>query len=160
LNPDAMPELLKLMGDADPAVRFWGALGLHIRGEAAVKSNQAFLIKSLTDDSASVRIAAVQALGTYGDGDALASSLETLGKLASPEANGVLTSMAALAAIEALGTNAKPLHSILATMNPSGASPDQRYGSYVPRLIQNIVPEATPTKGKGKKAKKNPNAAQ
>lgn len=160
LNPDATPELSKLMGDADPAVRFWGALGLHIRGEAAVKSNQAFLIKSLTDDSASVRIAAAQALGAYGHGDALASSLETLGKLAPPETHGVLTSMAALAAIEALGSKAKPLHSILASMNPSGASPDQRYGSYVPRLIQNIVPNATPPKGKGKKATKDPTASQ
>jgi hypothetical protein len=49
--------------------------------------------------------------------------------------------MSALAAIEALGEKAASIHQAIAAMKPSGPSPDGRYNSYVPRLIQNIVPE-------------------
>jgi arylsulfatase A-like enzyme len=160
LDPAATPALFKLTSDPDSAVRFWGTLGLHMRGEVAVKSNKAALEERLSDDSANVSIAAAQALATYGDEATLDKALETLGKLASPEANGVLTSMAALAAIEALGTKATPLHAAIRTMNPKGATPDARFDSYVPRLIQNITPDAKPANGKGKKAKKNKQTAQ
>jgi hypothetical protein len=50
--------------------------------------------------------------------------------------------MPALAAIEALGEKAAPLHALVREMKPTGPSPDGRYGSYVPRLIENIVPPA------------------
>jgi len=68
----------------------------------------------------------------------------------------VLTAMSALAAIEALGEKARPLHDEIAQMSPDGPSPDGRYNSYVPRLIANIVPDAVakaPKGGKGKKKK-------
>jgi uncharacterized sulfatase len=145
---------VKLTGDDDSAVRFWGILGLHMRGAEVVKQNIDVLKKGLSDDSANVRIASAQALGTYGDAAALAQALETLGKLASPESNGVLTSMAALAAIEALGSKSQPLQATLRAMNTNGAAPDERYESYVPRLIENIIPNAKPSGGKGKKQKK------
>lgn len=48
--------------------------------------------------------------------------------------------MSALAAIEALGDKAATLHDMIAAMQPNGPSPDGRYNSYVPRLIDNIVP--------------------
>jgi hypothetical protein len=112
------------------------------------------LKKGLSDDSANVRIASAQALGTYGDAAALAQALETLGKLAPPETNGVLTSMAALAAIEALGAKAQPLHASIRAMNANGAAPDERYESYVPRLIENIIPNAKPSGAKARKQKK------
>lgn len=154
LDPAAAPALVKLTGDDDSAVRFWGILGLHMRGAEVVKKHVDVLKKGLSDDSANVRIASAQALGTYGDAAALAQALETLGKLASPESNGVLTSMAALAAIEALGSKSQPLQATLRAMNTNGAAPDERYESYVPRLIENIIPNAKPSGGKGKKQKK------
>ena len=61
-----------------------------------------------------------------------------------------MIAMPALAAIEALGDVAKPLHDRIATLNPNGPSPDQRYDTYVPRLIANIVPDAKPSVGKTK----------
>ena len=82
----------------------------------------------------------------YCEGEQRAISLKTLADLASPEANGVMTAMPALAAIEALGDLAEPLHEGISKLNPNGPSPDARYDSYVPRLIANIVPEAKPTK--------------
>jgi uncharacterized sulfatase len=63
-----------------------------------------------------------------------------LRELAPPEKNGVLVSMAALGAIEALGEKAASLRDFVRGLNPNGPSPDARYNSYVPRLIQNIAP--------------------
>lgn len=155
LDPSVTPALLKLMNDTDSAVRFWAAQGLLMRGEDAVKQNVSALEKALMDDSTNVSIAAAQALGMYGDADALGKALETLEKLATPEVNGVLTSMAALAAIEALGVKAKPLHASIAKMKSNGVAPDERYESYVPRLIENISPGTKAAGGKAKKPKKN-----
>jgi len=155
LDSTAVPALTTLMSDNDSAVRFWGTLGLLMRGEDAAKQSATALDKALSDDSANVRIAAAQLLGTHGDPGALSKALDTLGKLAAPETNGVLTSMSALAAIEALGPKAAPLHEAIAAMKPDGATPDGRYNSYVPRLIQNIIPNAKPkpSAAKGKKGK-------
>jgi arylsulfatase A-like enzyme len=152
LDPAAVPTLVKLMADPDSAVRFWAALGLHMRGEAVVKANSSALKKALADESSDVRIVAAQALGTYGDSADLALALEALGKLATPADNGVLTAMAALPAIEALGPKAAPLHAAIATMKASGASPDPRFDSYVPRLIENLSGNSKPKAKKAQRA--------
>jgi hypothetical protein len=127
-----------------------------MRGDDAARQSAAALDKALSDDSADVRISAAQLLAGYGDANAVSKSLDTLGKLAVPQTNGVLTSMSALAAIEALGVKAAPLHANIAAMQTNGTSPDARYNSYVPRLVQNIVPESKTENNKpaGKKRKK------
>lgn len=152
LDPAAAPELARLLReDADSAVRFWGALGLLMRGESAAKEHAPALEAALADSSPDVRIVAAQSLGLYGSPVALSKALDTLGALAAPQDNGALTAMSALAAIEALGPKAATLHERIAKLDPSGPSPDARYDSYVPRLIANIVPGAPPAlKAKGK----------
>ncbi|HUG70370.1 MAG TPA: sulfatase-like hydrolase/transferase [Pirellulaceae bacterium] len=152
LEPADVPELLAQLKDTDSAVRYWGALGLLMRGADGVSANQAALQAALADQSPDVRIVAAQALGLHGDQASQELALETLAGLAGPESNGVLTSMSALAAIEALGKVAEPLHDRVSQLDPNGPSPDGRYNSYVPRLIANIVPgakTATPSTSKG-----------
>jgi uncharacterized sulfatase len=58
--------LSELCADADPAIRYWGVVGL---GQAASRSSSALdgLTEALTDDSPTVRIAAAQALCLAGD---------------------------------------------------------------------------------------------
>ena len=151
LNSTDAPELLTLMKDKDSAVRYWGTLGLLMRGADFVTSNKAALQSALSDVAPNVRIVAAQSLALYCDGELRATALKTLADVASPEINGVMTAMPALAAIEALGDLAKPLHDDISKLNPNGPSPDARYDSYVPRLIANIVPENKPAKNaKGK----------
>lgn len=150
LDPAAVPELARLMTDSDSIVRWWATLGLHMRGGDAVTKHVAALEKALGDESPAVRIAAAQTLGTYGAAASLEKALRTLGELAPPEKNGVLVSMSALAAIEALGAKAAPLHASIAAMKNAGPSPDDRYNSYVGRLIENIAPGAQPEDGKRK----------
>lgn len=143
---DAVPRLVELLNDADSAVRYWAALGLLIRGEPAVTANLAALQSALQDESPAVRIVAAQALAEYGPSTVGQAAIETLAALAAPEQNGVLVSMSALAAIEALGEKAAGLHQAIAAMKPTGPSPDGRYNSYVPRLIQNIAAGSTEVK--------------
>jgi len=136
---DAVPQLLQLLKDSDSAVRYWAALGLLIRGENAVAGNLAALQPALQDESSAVRIVAAQALAEHGGSSIRERAVERLGSLAPPQENGVLVAMSALAAIEALGAKAATLHDMIGEMKPNGPSPDGRYNSYVPRLIQNMA---------------------
>ena len=157
LEPGALPELNRLLADSDSAVRYWAALGFLMRGQAAVASTEDALSSALNDASPYVRIVAAEALGRHGRESARASALTVLRELAPPEKNGVFVSMSALAAIEALGERAASLHDFVRNLNPNGPSPDARFNSYVPQLIQEIAREETkppPTpKAKGKAAK-------
>jgi arylsulfatase A-like enzyme len=156
LSPAALPELKKLLTDTDSAVRWWAALGHLMRGQDAVAANEGALREALRDDSPHVRIVAAQALVRFGKEDSSAVALKVLGAAASPQTNGVLVSMSALAAIEALDDRASSLHALVRELDPTGPAPDARYSSYVPRLIQNITPDAKPAanppnnKGKAK----------
>lgn len=159
LDPAALPELRKLLSDSDSAVRWWASLGHLMRGQAAVAANQEALQNALQDEASPVRIVVAQALGMFGDDAATAKALNVLRDLSSPQKNGVLVSMSALAAIEALGDRANSLHPFVLKLDPNGDSPDERYNSYVPRLIQNITAGSefkylVPVQGKagGKKA--------
>ena len=153
LEPAALPELATLLGDPDSAVRYWAALGHLMRWQAAVSAHEEARKKALGDSSPAVRIVAAQALAQFGGEASRKAALAVLGELAPPEKNGILTAMAALAAIEALGPIAAPLHPEIAAMKPGGPSPDGRYNSYVTRLIQNLAPAAKPAKA-GRKANK------
>lgn len=139
LDPAALPELKKLLNDSDSAVKWWASLGHLMRGQAAVAANEEALQNALQDEAPPVRIVAAQALGMFGDDAATAKALNVLRDLSSPRDNGVLVSMSALAAIEALGDRANSLHPFVVKLDPNGDSPDERYNSYVPRLIQNIT---------------------
>lgn len=156
LDSTASAELARLLReDSDSAVRHWGALGLLMRGESAALEQVDALRGALEDNSVDVRITAAQSLGLHGGDANLQAALDTLSALAAPQDNGVLTAMPALAAIEALGERAKPLHAAIAAMAVEGPSPDGRYNSYVPRLVANIVPDAKPAApAKAKRKKK------
>ncbi|MHB0961225.1 MAG: sulfatase-like hydrolase/transferase [Pirellulaceae bacterium] len=144
LDPAALPQLTRQLDDADSAVRWWAALGHLMRGQTAVTHSEAVLGKALYDDSPHVRIVAAQALGLHGSADARAAALNVLSELAPPQKNGVLVSMPALAAIEALGERAASLHDLVRQFDPTAPSPDARYDSYVPRLVLNITSAAKP----------------
>lgn len=154
LSPAALPELQRLLKDTDSAVRWWAALGHLMRGQTAVSGNEVAIREALRDDSPHVRIVAAQALGMYGSDEARTAALKVLGEATAPKENGVLVSMSSLAAIETLGDKASSLHPLVRELDPTGPSPDPRYNSYVPRLIQNITPDAKPAanppKGKAK----------
>ena len=161
LTPAAVPELRRRTIDPDSAVRHWAALGLLMRGKAAIAAGQTELRAMLQDSSPLVRIVAAEALTAHGAETDATAALAILKNYASVEQHGVFIAMAALNAIEALGPKAASLKAYVATLSPRGPSPDNRYDSYVPRQLASITgveiadpEEATATKARGKGKRK------
>jgi uncharacterized sulfatase len=126
-----------------------------------VAQNEGALQAALKDSSPYVRIVAAQALGLHGQDSSRSAALGVLRELAPPQQNGVLVSMSALAAIDALGEKAVSLQEFVRKLNSKGPSPDARYDNCVPLLIQSIAPSearaAAPSrKAKDKAAKQSP----
>lgn len=137
---DDVRPLEKLFADEDAAVRYWAVMGVLIRGKPAVARSRKMLDAGLADPSPCVRIAAAEALGRYGDEQQRTAALETLAELAPIDKNDVFTAVAALNALDALGTNAAPIAEEIARFPRSGKYPHARYNSYVPRLLEDIRP--------------------
>lgn len=138
LKPDAAPELKKRLGDEDSAVRYWAALGLLMRGENACKDAAAELGKALEDRSPHVQVVAAEALGRFGSDDDVKRSLALLLRRSDWSANDVFTVMAALNAVESLGSRATPILEDVKKLPGKGKVPDARYSPYVPQLLKHL----------------------
>ncbi|MFN3152188.1 sulfatase-like hydrolase/transferase [Bremerella sp.] len=141
LDPKALPKINSEFGASDPAVRYWAAMGVLMRGEAGVQGAHEQLRAALNDESPSVRCIAAEALGRYGNAEDVKLSLDTLGKLADPVENGVYVSMLALNSIDAMDEKAKPLAPVLAKLPNGNKQAPPRTGGYVPRLLQDLNQE-------------------
>lgn len=97
----SVPQLIECMKDPDAGVRYWAAVGCSVRGSAAGEAAGA-LAPLLNDPSASVRIAAAEALCRLGRaGDGLPALVHEIG-------GDEFTALLALNTLEALGDIAKP----------------------------------------------------
>jgi uncharacterized sulfatase len=129
-------QLERAMADADCGVRYWGVMGVLIRGAAEVRKSQTSLRKVLSDDSPHVRIAAAEALGRYGSDEDLQAALDLLIRLADSEKNNSYIAIHALNAIDALGKKAAPLKEQIAalpTVDPK--SPARVNTEYTVKLV-------------------------
>ncbi len=154
---EALPELKKALTDSDSGVRYWGALGLRLRGASAVTAAKAELRAALADASPEVRIAAAQALAQFGGPTEAPAALAVLAGLAPWGPNSVFVSMAALNALDALDRPAVSvvLKDVLPTLPLSGPVSEARYSSYVPRLVEDLAASlGLPNPAKGGKAGK------
>jgi uncharacterized sulfatase len=138
MMPDAVSDLKKAMKDPDSAVRYWGVLGLLMRGKPALEEARAEVQAALKDRSAYVRIVAAQVLGQFGGPDDLKTVLPLLVKAADWEKNSVFVSLAALSSIDALGQKAAPVAGELKALPSTGPVPDDRLKTYVPRLLEEL----------------------
>jgi uncharacterized sulfatase len=131
---EALPQLLAHLKDKDSGVRYWGALGILMRGEKAVEEAKFDLISALADSNPSVRIAVAEALGRYGNGADLQSALVTLQSVADPSKTNYGTSIAAMNALDALGEKIAPLVGFLTAMSVIDPGASSRNNGYVSRL--------------------------
>jgi len=67
-DPGALPKLIEYMGDADPGIRYWGAVGCAVLEKQAAAAADT-LRKLLEDPTPSVRITAAEALYRMGHTD-------------------------------------------------------------------------------------------
>ncbi len=134
LRAEDAPALKSALADADSAVRYWAVLGLSMRGADAVRTAHAEITKCLDDATSDVRIAAAEALGRYGTSADLECVLPLLAQAADASKTDVLTAMAALNALTALGDKAAPVAAAVKALPEKGNSPDPRFNSYIPRI--------------------------
>jgi hypothetical protein len=157
MKPEAVSRLREAMTDPDRAVRYWAVMGFLMRGEGAVRPATAELKRAQNDDSPYVRIAAAWALAEHGEGADANAAIMKLGEHAAWGKNDVFTTLAALTVIDHLGMKALPLRDAVKSWPATGLSPDERYNTYVPRLLQSIAarisPDTAPAAAKKKKRK-------
>jgi uncharacterized sulfatase len=138
LEPAALPALKEAMTDRDSAVRYWGTLGVLMRGEAGVVAARAELLRALEDPSVYVRLTAAQALARFGTEADTKETLPLLVEHANWGRHDVFTALAALNSLDALGPRAAPATEAIKLLPTTGAAPHQRYTSYVPRLVEDL----------------------
>jgi arylsulfatase A-like enzyme len=141
LRPGVHADLERAMSDPDAGVRYWGVMGVLMRGAEETNAERPRLQKAMRDDaSPSVRIAAAEALGRYGTEDDLRGALQTLLGLADPVKNGAYVAMQALGAIDALGRKADAIRQQVAALpNADPAAPARVRTEYIKRLIESIT---------------------
>ncbi|MHC4993683.1 MAG: sulfatase-like hydrolase/transferase [Planctomycetota bacterium] len=149
-DPSNTPLLAQALGNHkfDPAIRYWAALGLRIRGEDAVRQSLPSLRAALKDPNPSVRIAAAEALGLYGEKDDLKNVLPTLLELSNIHHQHPNTAMLALNVIDYLDSKADPILKAVKAL-PQELIDNNQYGGrtknylgYVKNLINKIEADA------------------
>jgi uncharacterized sulfatase len=141
LSSWATKPLIGYLKDRDSAVRYWGVMGLLMRGQKVVSMTAKHIEKALRDDSPYVRVVAAEALGKYGNEDQISKAVETLSQIADPIKNGCFPSMLAMNAIDHLDHKAKSLLPLLETMPQIPERVDKRFQGYVGRLVSTTVEE-------------------
>lgn len=138
LSEDGVPMLTKALKHDDSAVRYWGAMGLLMRGEAAVAQTREELLTALKDSSPSVRVIAAQAIGQYGADADLTAALDVLLQTAHWGQNSLYISMLSLNALDALDQRAAKVKSQIAQLPRKGEG-DRRLSAYVGNLIDKTL---------------------
>ena len=149
LQPEAVRSLEAGLASPNSVVRHWSAMGFLMRGSNAVVAARSALRPLLQDESPCVRIATAEALGKYGNEDDLAASLAVLKPLLDLRNHGSFTTLAALNALESLGSKGVSLKPYLAQVPRRDPKGPQRTAEYVDRFIQAYLGEsATSTSSK------------
>ncbi len=139
LRREETPRLIDALADSDSAVRYWGAMGLLMRGEPAVAAARKALHEALSDASPVVRIVAAQALAQYGDDSDIEAGLPVLLTHADIQQQGVYLAMLALNALDALDERAAGVQEKIAALPRKADSTPGRMGAYVGNLIDKTL---------------------
>ncbi len=136
MKSETVESLKDSLTETDAGLRYWGAMGLLMRDADAVKSARTELQKALEDVSPYVRVPAAWALTKHGDESDRKTALLVLVELANLESHGVFTAISALNALDDLGGKADAVREQIKQLPNKGKLPNQRYGNYVPRLLE------------------------
>ncbi|MEX1039812.1 MAG: sulfatase-like hydrolase/transferase [Pirellulaceae bacterium] len=143
-DPAATPILIEALKDEDSAVRYWGILGIIIRGEEAVAEARQPLKMALRDPSSNVRAVAAEALGRYGNDEEARMAVAALVNQADLNKRSVFVVMLSLNALDAIGPRAESAISKLRELPTQREGTPARMGGYVPRLMERITSRLDP----------------
>jgi len=133
-------ELTVALGHSDSAVRYWGAVGLLIRGGPAVEGALFDLRRALGDSSTSVQVAAAEALGRYGAiEEDVEAAVAVLVARANLDTNDLFTTMLALNALDYLDERAAGVVDVLRELPREREGMRRQFQRYVPQLLDKIL---------------------
>ena len=129
-----LKRLFPLLKDKDSAVRYWAAMGLLMRGKPATSVSRDLLLNALTDESASVRVIAAQAIGQFGNQQDADRALAVLVESSDVSRSGIYISMLALNALDAMDGRAESVQQTIAVLPVQHVSIIGRMRSYIGNL--------------------------
>ena len=139
MQPGATARLAAFLKDTDNAVRYWGAMGILMRGKDEVAKHQPELRAALKDQSVHVRIASAEALGLYGTDADFKTSMAVLVELADATKSNAYAAIHALNAVSALGAKAAPWKDeIEALKGVDSGAPERVRTEYAARLVKRL----------------------
>jgi arylsulfatase A-like enzyme len=138
-DPGASARLPGWLGDPEPGIRYWAAVGHRIRGDGAVQPVAPALRTLLTDESPSVRVAAAEALAQFGAPADREVALRELVRLAKLDARAPYVAMEALNALDNLGPKAAPVLDAVRALPTTVPGIPERTKDGVPRLIAHLL---------------------
>lgn len=136
----SIPVLRELTRDEEAAVRWWAATGLLIRGADAVRSGRAELRTLLEGDpSPSVRIAAAEALGTWGEDGDIDAAVNLLLAAADARRSDFFDAVAALNAIDGIPDRFVGHQTALESLPRQLPGVEPRVKDHLDRLLESIL---------------------
>lgn len=138
-DSESVPRLIRLLSDDDPAVRYWAATGLLIRGAEAVAEGRDKLLAALRDDSGAVRVVAAEAVGKFTDGESARLAVETLLELADVERNPFFLCVEAMNALDELDDKAAWAVERIRTLPIRHEKIPKRTNDYLQRLREKTL---------------------
>lgn len=139
-DPKHLPRLVDaLRNDTDAAVRYWGAMGVLIRGPGAIRDQRDALSRSLDDASSCVRIVAAEALLIAEDGASRERATAVLLDAADCRKHDAYTAIQALNAIDLLKSMRVFDRSVLAKLPSRDDATTDRIRGMIPRLLTSVL---------------------
>ncbi len=129
MEPDRLGDLTRLLGDKEPAIRYWGATGLVALGKEAAPAADV-LLKAIEDPAPNVRIAAAEALANVGRIDDAMPVL--VAGLVHPTP---FIRLRAMNVLDRLGEDARPA---LAAMRQAEPEAKGHVAGYVGRMVEYV----------------------
>ena len=136
----AVPTLVSDLSASDPAVRYWAATGLLVRGQDAVWPHRQSLRSVLQEDEApTVRVVAAEALARHGTQADLRRARQALLELGNPRETDTFAAIAALNVVDKLDEKMLPVRNEIAQLPKRPADGPRRAEGYTERLLDKIL---------------------
>lgn len=151
-SAETIAKVVALTRSPVAVLRYWGAMGVLMRGGEGFEKSGAALAGLIDDESPAVRVVAAEGMARYGAGAVRESGEQALLGLADWSKGDVFTSVAALNGLETLGARLEGLKESIGRLPKEGEVPHNRYSTYVPRLLERLGELTGAISPTGKKA--------
>ncbi|PHS17473.1 MAG: sulfatase [Blastopirellula sp.] len=146
MNPNNTSKLVAALRDKDSAVRYWGAMGVLMRGKDAVSATSSDLENALYDESKSVQILAAQCIAQFGKKKDRDEALSILIQYSDGTKHGIYIAMLACNALDEMDEKAISVLKEIEAIPTDFELPSKSLRAYMPNLKTKILADLKKTK--------------